>query len=168
MSEICCGTLLLSVDKMSCLLVQQKHTGKWSVPKGSKVPNETIRDCMEREFWEETGVILKKCRYRYFSTYRHKKYHIQVLQLLHPHHTLKLQPRDTREIEKVEWIPLRQVPNHRLNMITRYVLDPIRYYLRPSRAYFWRAPVAALPKQVQIGGHSILTIKHKDPDELGA
>jgi 8-oxo-dGTP pyrophosphatase MutT (NUDIX family) len=163
MNEICCGTLLLSVDKQSCLLVQQKHTGKWSVPKGSKVPHETIRECMEREFWEETGLVLKKCRYRYFSTHRYKKYHIQVLQLLHGHHTLKLQPRDTREIEKVEWVPLRQAQtHHRLNMITRYVLDPVRYYLRPNRTWYWRQQVQPL------GRNNLSYVTKRTVDELGS
>jgi 8-oxo-dGTP pyrophosphatase MutT (NUDIX family) len=157
--EMCCGTLMLSVDKQYCLLVQQKHTGKWSVPKGSKMPDETIRECMEREFWEETGLILKKCRYRYYSTHRYKKYHIQVLQLLHGHHTMRLQPRDTREIEKVEWTPIRHAQTqHRLNMITRYVLDPLRYYLRPPRTWFWR-------QQVQPVARSSLLYAEKN--ELG-
>lgn len=50
-------------DKNEVLLVQQNmpedNDRKWAVPAGGAEPGESLRACCEREFFEETGLIVE-------------------------------------------------------------------------------------------------------------
>lgn len=145
----CCGTLLLSPDKTHCLLVLQKETQKWSLPKGSINEGEEFSTCMQRELLEETGVDLSQCRYRFHAMYRYRRYVVQIIQLLQPMDTLPLKTNDSNEIDRVAWIALRNVqqpccrvckeamhvpldaePPLWLNMVTRHFLCPNHCFLK--------------------------------------
>ena len=52
--RITAGVILLHGEKI--LLVLQRVTKKWGLPKGGKLENENIFSCALRELYEETGV----------------------------------------------------------------------------------------------------------------
>lgn len=42
------------------LLIQNRNGGHWGFPKGHAEPNETPKQAAEREFFEETGLSIKR------------------------------------------------------------------------------------------------------------
>src|SRR5690349_8363271 len=96
--QTCCGALLVSKDGRRCLLVQQRETGKWGLPKGSRNEGERPEEGMIREVKEETGLDLRRCRYSVVGWHRREKYMIFVIRLRQDHQHIRIQPRDAREV----------------------------------------------------------------------
>lgn len=51
-----CGAIIRVGEKY--LMVKQRQSDKWGIPKGSPMPRELPEDCIARELKEETGIII--------------------------------------------------------------------------------------------------------------
>lgn len=61
--------LVVTRDKI--LLIKRKNypgKGSWAMPGGFKNRNETIYDCIVRELYEETGIVLADYKYRFANS----------------------------------------------------------------------------------------------------
>ena len=62
------------------LLVKDVESNRWEIPGGGKEKNETEFECLKREFFEETGFIIKnnplfiKAKTTYFYDLEHKEF----------------------------------------------------------------------------------------------
>jgi len=91
------------------ILVRGKQSKKWSFPKGHKKRNETSLQCAKRELWEETG-ILAPATYKAYYKMKGGEYFVFELD------TIDFTINDTVEIDKVEWIPLNDLPVENTNI----------------------------------------------------
>ena len=41
------------------LLIRRGDNGMWALPAGGMEPGESVTECMEREVWEETGLVVE-------------------------------------------------------------------------------------------------------------
>lgn len=68
------GSLCYLVSDDHVLLIQRRnppHVGLWSPPGGKMNPSESPCDCVQREFFEETGLTLLKPELRVVTTVLH-------------------------------------------------------------------------------------------------
>lgn len=101
------------------LMVKQKISQKWGIPKGTQEPAESTQDCMLREVKEETGLNLSLLPHRVVGIRQVSRCYIYLIQLLcsPPKHISK--DYDTTEIERIEWVPVPKINDLWLNSITR-------------------------------------------------
>lgn len=101
-----CGVILTNQSMTKILLVLQRSSLKWGLPKGHMTRNEIQhRDyfaCASRELQEETGIILSKTRYYLIGQIiiNHKMFY--VIKLLTQN--IDYEPIDTDEILGVGWV----------------------------------------------------------------
>ena len=43
------------------LLIRRSDNLQWALPAGGMEPGESVTECMKREVWEETGLVVKSC-----------------------------------------------------------------------------------------------------------
>jgi tRNA nucleotidyltransferase (CCA-adding enzyme) len=108
-----CGIIYYHEYDQTYLLVQGKKSFKWGFPKGHMELGESEEQTAIREFFEETGILIKeslldkKIRFKnniYFRVNCTKKPQINV--------------QDTNEIFKVSWMSLNDIyslPKDKLN-----------------------------------------------------
>lgn len=101
------GIAIIDCHYNSILLVKQKASSKWGIPKGHLKQKESPWRGAIRELSEETGLVLKK------NSYIHRKRPLRVdenslyiVQLKDEYH--RFEP-DCVEISKVEWRPISQL-----------------------------------------------------------
>lgn len=119
------GSIIYTIkdDTIYYLLVKQRESGNWSLPKGRLNKEEDILDGAIRETYEETGLILDKEQYN--GTKSHKKckyFYIMVNPLLF---NIKLKPKDRREISKIAWFKSRDK-----KLSKRNTNKGVRYFLK--------------------------------------
>lgn len=111
-----CGVIALHSDNI--LLVKQRaFPSKWSIPKGSMEPTDEYQSGAIREMLEETGIDVTPLIDP--GNYVHKNGRFYIVHM--PEMTVS-QPRDTNEIECMEWIPIGRLNEYELNYITREAL----------------------------------------------
>jgi len=108
-----CGVILFDPFRLLILLVlnKMKHNNdpaKWSLPKGLQEKWETAEKCALRELFEETGFNLS---IRYLRQHNRKvMVHQNTYFIVWVDSTkIRLCPKDTREIERAEFVPLQQL-----------------------------------------------------------
>lgn len=87
---------------LNILLVKQKESSKWGIPKGHLERNERAWTGAVRELREETNLSLKRIRHRVVS----KDRSLFTVQLLEDFHGLRP---DFVEISQVKWQPISEV-----------------------------------------------------------
>ena len=96
-------------------LLQEKNIELWSIPKGSRIENETYADCAMRETYEETGLKLKlrnnMIRIKINNTY----YFVYVMDK----QTHILITNDKKEIYKVKWFSIKDIDFTKVNLETK-------------------------------------------------
>ncbi len=100
------GGIILDRDD-HLLIVKGKHSGKWSVPKGTLEDNETLLEGALREIKEETGLKLQPCsvkKLEYWAVNRARLYLLQVEK-----RKPRLRPKDEKEIKMAYWLDLRNL-----------------------------------------------------------
>ncbi len=109
----CCGGILVYSDKkkhnLNIIIIQDRKSKKWGLPKGGKEGEETCFDCASREIMEETGLTVSKMNYekiRIHST----EYFIILLDSMK-----KLNPIDTKEIFNIKWINVNDIVKYTSN-----------------------------------------------------
>jgi 8-oxo-dGTP pyrophosphatase MutT (NUDIX family) len=61
------GVLLLDKSKTRCLIVHQRNSDLWSLPKGHAQGSENIIETGFRELFEETGIYLPNHKYQFYG-----------------------------------------------------------------------------------------------------
>lgn len=122
-----CGICLLSEDHI--LLVKQRKTGKWSLPKGAREDPETRYACMMRELFEETGVVLNDHSHTVVHNQNFFHNTIYFVHLHGGHERLTLSPQDIVEIEEAAWVKVQNIPQLSLNRIAKQVTRALRNQL---------------------------------------
>jgi ADP-ribose pyrophosphatase YjhB (NUDIX family) len=114
-----CGACILSHDRQKCLIVKQREAENWSFPKGTIETEEKEYHCMLREVLEETGIDLKKQKYKVLGSQFRFKCKLYFIVLKQDFRDIKLEPRDTKEIETAEWIDIKNWKKFQLNRMSK-------------------------------------------------
>ena len=124
-----CAACILTSDGQKCLLVKQRDAQKWSLPKGTRETDENTYSCMQRELEEETGLVLSSLRALEKGEVRKYRCHVYLFRLEEPESQFHIQPRDQKEIECAQWMPISEMGSLSLNCITAYMYDT---FLNPA------------------------------------
>jgi ADP-ribose pyrophosphatase YjhB (NUDIX family) len=132
-----CGACIINEKATHCLLVKQKETQNWSLPKGSLEQGESWQQCMEREVKEETGIVIQDYHHSVLGREIYDKYLIYVIHLM-DHYDIHDQLQfDQEEIERLEWMALDQVNDLQLNRVTANILNKILINKIPYQKSTW-------------------------------
>lgn len=116
------GVLMIDKDSDSILLVLQKLSHCWGIPKGGVEAFESYIDCAKREVKEETGFdisdIIKESECIFNKIKSNKCYVVYVDMLNYQNFCIQ----DTLEISDVRWIKLSEIDKYKLNSATKYVI----------------------------------------------
>jgi len=103
-------------------LVQGRHTGKWSFPKGHSNEGETPMECTKREVWEETGIEHLPDPIEYVRV-GYGNYYVFILPSKY-----YLNPHDTNEIMKTAWVSLEEMKSMELNAdVNQYMRNELKH-----------------------------------------
>jgi len=111
-------------EKGEVLMVRGRRGGKWSFPKGHvDNMNETDLECAKRELFEEAGLHVSD-NYVSFHKLHAASYFVFAVEG-NPETSIQ----DTKEIDKVEWVSLMNLPTENCNVdvsIFRTLMKNIR------------------------------------------
>lgn len=118
------GAAAFVFDEEGRLLVAKENYGKyrWTIPGGSLEPGETPQDGVVRETREETGALVAVDHlvgiYRLSSGFQSHAFRCEIVEG---------EPRllDTGELSAVEWLPPREIPEPRTNLLHHAMLDAL-------------------------------------------
>ena len=115
------GVLIHNDTKV--LLVHQKISGLWSIPKGHSLPGENTGECWKRELFEETGLKYIPSGTVHRNKHRYNGYSITVIRI----YTKNLPPvyPNDDEIVTVKWVNIKDVGNYPLNSVTSKIIYEI-------------------------------------------
>ena len=119
------GAFILNHSLTKCLMVFQKSSSYWGIPKGSKLDskeNEFV--CMLREVKEEVGLNFNYIKYELLGKIDiHNDSCIFIMRIFLNPLPICSPPlednNDNHEIEKIEWVPLKEAYKRHINSITR-------------------------------------------------
>lgn len=131
------GAVCMTTDNR-VLVVKGRRSGKWSFPKGHKLPRETYLQCALRETMEETGVDLSEVRPS--SSHRFSAGEYYFFEVEEP---VDVAVRDTVEVEEAKWLTLEQIAELQCNVDVNYFLDRIDRRLRRAARRRASAALAA-------------------------
>ena len=117
------GGIICAYDdgKKEYALVQGRHTGKWSFPKGHSNDGETPMECTKREIWEETGIDNLPDPIEYLKV-GYGYYYLFVMPM-----KFHLYPHDTNEIMKTAWVSMEEMTAMSLNAdVNQYIRNEKR------------------------------------------
>ena len=105
-----CGAILFDKSGQYVLIIKQRLSNKWGLPKGHMNKRELLNDdkleCVKREINEETGINLNKIKYfMYESEYINNR----LFYIFHLHkykEKINLNPFDLNEICDYTWISI--------------------------------------------------------------
>jgi 8-oxo-dGTP pyrophosphatase MutT (NUDIX family) len=126
-----CGILLINYKFDAILVIFQKESSKWGLPKGHMENEELIRkdyfSCAKRELLEETGIMITTHKYRKIGTFVLKNklfYVIQMLRNLNLH-----KPINNYEIGDIKWLLITQINNFTKTYNCNITLKELKTYL---------------------------------------
>jgi len=108
-----CGVILINKSLDKILIVLQKVSKKWGLPKGhmteEEYTNRLYFQCAKRELLEETGIVLSSSGYEKLGTViiNNKLFYI----VKYNREEINLSPVDRDEIMFATWIPLSCLSN---------------------------------------------------------
>jgi len=120
-----CGACVSFQDHV--LLVKQRESQKWGLPKGTREGSESVSDCVARELQEETGLCLAQVQHKMtgYHTFRHHTiYFYELVSSAGPPPLgpPPLCPQDQHEIEKAQWLSWTEAETLPCNWITNHLL----------------------------------------------
>lgn len=108
-----CGIVLMNKDLSKVLIVLQRESKKWGVPKGHlndyEMQTASYFQCAKRELFEETGVWLNFVKNKTIGTLVFKGKFFYVIQINKD--MLWTKPNDKNEIEKTMWLHISYLEN---------------------------------------------------------
>lgn len=128
------GALILNADMDKCLMVFQKSSLLWGIPKGQKEENEDCYICMVREVKEEVGLNLNNLKYEILESITiHEESYIYIIKLFLDPLPICSPPfedgNDNHEIEKIEWVNIEDAYKRKNNSITKHALHKLKKHL---------------------------------------
>ncbi len=60
--RIGCSAILFDADRRKVLLTRRKDNGEWCLPGGAMEAGESVEEACAREFYEETGLVVRPVR----------------------------------------------------------------------------------------------------------
>lgn len=126
------GAILIDKNIKKCLLVYQKKSRMWGIPKGSIEQKESEKDGMFREVKEEAGIDMKNIPYTLVNAFRVRNMQVYVMRLATPHLPLLSPPLekgyDNHEIGLVKWFSIEKLLRNyiRLNSLTKSTLPLLK------------------------------------------
>jgi len=119
------GALIVNKSMSHCLMVHQKRSQLWGVPKGRKdFKEETFEDCMRREIKEEVDLKINEIPHDVLDVMSiYSKTKIYLIQLksddLFECHAPLEDGKENHEIDVVEWVPVEEALARKTNSITK-------------------------------------------------
>ena len=127
------GAIILDHSMNYCLMVYQRNSELWGIPKGRREiqSGEDYKMCMFREVLEETGLDLTQHEFEYLDKLQiHSQCRIYILRLLKEDlpvcHPPQENGMDNQEISQVEWTVVDEAFQRKVNSITRRALQNLR------------------------------------------
>lgn len=129
------GTGIILIDTNNKILISQRaDNGEWSIPGGSLELGESLEECIVRETFEETGLLLDKERLMFNSVKVMKNAVNKNGRLINivsvsywvdgvDRHEITL---DNREFKETKWLSLEEI--NELTNITEYTKVAIEEY----------------------------------------
>lgn len=106
-----CGVILFDKNLEKVLIIFQKESLKWGLPKGHleerEKQNNKYFDCAKRELLEETGIMINNHKHKKLGTFIIRDKLFYVLQLLKE--IAIYQPIDTTEIGAIKWLCIKDL-----------------------------------------------------------
>lgn len=104
-----CGAIVFDRLGESVLIIFQKESQKWGLPKGHIDPKEGVNyfECAKRELEEETGIMMNLIKYRRVGTCVIRNKIFYIVQLMKDVH--RLRPMDHNEIGEIKWLNVEQI-----------------------------------------------------------
>ena len=110
-----CGGILFDKTGKYVLLIKQRLSNKWGLPKGHMNKREIINndkmECVKREINEETGINLNKIKYYYIDSLCINNREFFIFQINKYKESINLNPFDLNEICDYEWISIWDLHN---------------------------------------------------------
>ena len=110
-----CGGILFDKSGNYVLLIKQRLSNKWGLPKGHMNKREIINndkmECVKREINEETGINLNKLKYYYTDNLCINNREFFIFQINKYKESINLNPFDLNEICDYEWISIWDLHN---------------------------------------------------------
>lgn len=107
-----CGVLLYDPNDESVLLVYQKASNMWSIPKGGCEEREDHKSCALRELAEETNIRIpeENLTMKYI---KHKNYIFYPVEVTKKQYRARIM--DPKEIGEIKWVKLYEINRYNLN-----------------------------------------------------
>ena len=125
-----CGAVLFDKSGNFVLLIKQRLSNKWGIPKGHMNKRELLYDnkleCVKREIHEETGINLNKIKYECTeSEYINNKL-FYIIQIYKYKEHINLNPFDLNEISDYEWVSIYDLYNFcKINSCNKTLRDMV-------------------------------------------
>lgn len=128
------GALILNSNMDKCLMVFQKSSSMWGVPKGKREDNEDSYVCMIREVKEEVGLNLNNIKFHLLDGIMvHGESFIYIIQIFLDPLPICSPPlengNENHEIEKIEWVKIEDAYTRKNNSVTKNVLYKLKRYM---------------------------------------
>ena len=128
------GALIINSDMDKCLMVFQKSSLLWGIPKGQKEENEDCYLCMIREVKEEVGLNLNKLKFEILESITiNDESYVYIIKIFLDPLPICSPPfeegNDNHEIEKIEWVNIEDAYKRKNNSITKHALYKLKKYL---------------------------------------
>lgn len=126
-----CGVVLFNKEFDKFLIIFQKESLKWGLPKGHVDKNEFCQnayfDCAKRELLEETGIMINNHKHRKLGSFVIRDKMFYVMQLMKD---ISLrQPIDTKEIGGIRWLAVTNLIDFLTNYSCNVTLKELNNYI---------------------------------------
>lgn len=118
-----CGVLMYDPNEESVLLVYQKASKMWSIPKGSCNDGEDHKECALRELAEETSIRIP-VEHLIMRHIKHKNYIFYPVEVAKKQYSYRIN--DRREIGEIKWVKLTEVDGLPLNKPSSSAINTFR------------------------------------------
>jgi 8-oxo-dGTP pyrophosphatase MutT (NUDIX family) len=133
-----CGVILLNgFSSPLVLLIFQKASQKWGLPKGHLTDKEKFKKdyylCAKRELFEETGIYLSTNKHKYWGSVLLNNKIFYVIQIFKDY--IYVNPIDKNEISDYKWFPIFEleyfVKNNNCNRTIKDLMYKMRKFQKP-------------------------------------